>query len=223
MTDPTAPDDTPDTPVSLPCVMTFNSNDPSGGAGLAADLTAMASASVHVLPVVCGVYVRDTTEVREHVALDEDTVNEQARCVLEDVPVQAFKVGFVGSPENLSAIAAIATDYPEVPLLTYMPDLSWWDEVEIESYLDACAELLLPQTTILVGNHSTLCRWLLPDWRRALHPGDRNPPARPVHRQRTGHAPGRPRQSALRALRGGVHWRGRDAGCGPGSLAGQWQ
>lgn len=182
MTDPTAPDDTPDTPVSLPCVMTFNSNDPSGGGGLAADLTAMASASVHVLPVVCGVYVRDTTEVREHVALDEDTVNEQARCVLEDVPVQAFKVGFVGSPENLSAIAAIATDYPEVPLLTYMPDLSWWDEVEIESYLDACAELLLPQTTILVGNHSTLCRWLLPDWE-----GDKPPSAREVARAAAEH------------------------------------
>jgi hydroxymethylpyrimidine/phosphomethylpyrimidine kinase len=97
--------------------------------------------------------------------------------VLEDVPVQAFKVGFVGSPENLAAIAEITSDYAEIPVITYMPDLSWWDELAIDSYLDACVELLLPQTTVLVGNHSTLSRWLLPDW-----DGDKPPSSREVAR-----------------------------------------
>jgi hydroxymethylpyrimidine/phosphomethylpyrimidine kinase len=151
----------------------FNANDPSGAGGLAADATAMASASAHVLPVVTGTYVRDTSAIREHFAMDEDAVNEQARCALEDMPVQAFKVGFVGNPENLSAIAAITTDYAEIPVVLYMPDLSWWDEVEIDTYLDACTELLLPQTTVLVGNHSTLCRWLMPDWDSDKAPGPR--------------------------------------------------
>ena len=162
---------------SLPCVMVFNANDPSGAGGLSADLTAMSSASAHVLPVVTGAYVRDTSDIHDHIAFDEEAVTDQARCALEDMPVQAFKVGFVGSPENLSAIAEIATDYSDVPLIAYMPDLSWWDEVAIETYLDACTELLLPQTTVLVGNHSTLCRWLLPDWE-----GDRPPNAREVAR-----------------------------------------
>lgn len=165
------PDDTGD--ATLPCVMVFNANDPSGAGGLAADATAMASASAHVLPVVTGTYVRDTSAIREHFAMDEDAVNEQARCALEDMPVQAFKVGFVGNPENLSAIAAITTDYAEIPVVLYMPDLSWWDEVEIDTYLDACTELLLPQTTVLVGNHSTLCRWLMPDWDSDKAPGPR--------------------------------------------------
>ncbi|MCB4363796.1 bifunctional hydroxymethylpyrimidine kinase/phosphomethylpyrimidine kinase [Hydrogenophaga taeniospiralis] len=179
--------DTPDTSTptslealgetSLPCVMVFNANDPSGAGGLSADITAMSSASAHVLPVVTGVYVRDTSEIHDHIALDEEAVTDQARCSLEDVPVQAFKVGFVGSPENLSAIAGITTDYAEVPVVAYMPDLSWWDELAIETYLDACVELLLPQTTVLVGNHSTLCRWLLPEWE-----GDRPPNAREVAR-----------------------------------------
>jgi hydroxymethylpyrimidine/phosphomethylpyrimidine kinase len=159
--------------VSLPCVMVFNANDPSGAGGLAADVAAMSSASAHVLPVVTGAYVRDTTEIHDHIAFDEEAVAEQARCALEDMSVQAFKVGFVGSPENLSAIAGIATDYAEVPVITYMPDLSWWDELAIETYLDACAELLLPQTTVLVGNHSTLCRWLLPEWTEDRAPGPR--------------------------------------------------
>ncbi|MCM3562501.1 bifunctional hydroxymethylpyrimidine kinase/phosphomethylpyrimidine kinase [Hydrogenophaga intermedia] len=162
---------------SLPCVMAFNANDPSGAGGLSADLTAMSSASAHVLPVVTGTYVRDTSAVQDHIAFDEEAVTDQARCALEDMPVQAFKVGFVGTPENLSAVAQITSDYAEVPVVTYMPDLSWWDELAIENYLDACTELLLPQTTVLVGNHSTLSRWLLPEWE-----GDRPPGPREVAR-----------------------------------------
>jgi hydroxymethylpyrimidine/phosphomethylpyrimidine kinase len=176
--DPSAPADAaPTGETSLPCVMVFNANDPSGAGGLSADLTAMSSASAHVLAVVTGTYVRDTSEIHDHIAFDEDAVADQARCALEDMPVQAFKVGFVGNPENLSTIAGITTDYSEVPVITYMPDLSWWDELAIETYLDACVELLLPQTTVLVGNHSTLSRWLLPEWE-----GDRPPNPREVAR-----------------------------------------
>ena len=162
---------------ALPCVMVFNANDPSGAGGLSADITAMSSASVHVLAVVTGSYVRDTSDIHDHFAFDEEAVADQARCALEDMPVQAFKVGFVGNPENLSVVAEITADYADVPVIAYMPDLSWWDELAIETYLDASAELLLPQTTVLVGNHSTLCRWLLPEWE-----GDRPPSPRDVAR-----------------------------------------
>ena len=160
--------------VSLPCVMVFNANDPSGAGGLGADVAAMSSASAHVLPVVTGTYVRDSSDIHGHIAFDEEAVDDQARCALEDITVQAIKVGFVGSPENLSAIAEIASDYPDLPLVAYMPSLAWWNEVDMENYLDAFAELLLPQTTVLVGNHSTLCRWLLPDWADEKAPGPRD-------------------------------------------------
>ena len=157
------------------CVMVFNASDPSGAAGLAADTTAIASVGAHALPVVTGAYARDTGEIFEHFCFDEEAVTEQARAVLEDVEVQVFKVGFVGSPENISAIAEITSDYAEVPVVAYMPNLSWWDEDKIDEYLDAFRELLLPQTTVLVGNHSTLRRWLLPDW-----DGERNPTPRDI-------------------------------------------
>ena len=155
--------------------MVFNANDPSGAGGLAADVTAIASVGAHPLPVVTGAYARDTAEIFDHFSLGEDAVTEQARAALEDVPVQVFKVGFVGSAENLSAVASLASDYAEIPLVAYMPDLSWWDEVEIDLYLDAFKELILPQTTVLVGNHSTLWRWLLPDWT-----SDKSPSARDI-------------------------------------------
>src|SRR4051812_6972875 len=157
------------------CVLVFNANDPSGAGGLAADVTAIASVGAHALPVVTGAYARDTAEVTDHFAFDEEAVAEQARTILEDTPAQVFKVGFVGSPEAVSTIAGIAADYSDVPLIAYMPNLSWWDDTQIDLYLDAFRELLLPQTTVLVGNHSTLWRWLLPEWT-----GDRSPGARDI-------------------------------------------
>jgi hydroxymethylpyrimidine/phosphomethylpyrimidine kinase len=157
------------------CVMVFNASDPSGAGGLAADVTAIASVGAHALPVVTGAYARDTAEILDHFAFDEEAVTEQARAILEDAPAQVFKVGFLGSPEAVSAVAEICTDYADVPVIAYMPNLAWWDESQIDLYLDAFRELMLPQTTVLVGNHSTLWRWLLPDWS-----SDRSPSARDI-------------------------------------------
>lgn len=160
--------------LSPPCVLVFNASDPSGAGGLPGDALAMASVGAHMLAVVTGAYARDTAEIFDHFPFDEEAVAEQARAILEDVAVQLIKVGFVGTPENLSTIAETASDYPEVPVVAYMPDLSWWDESRIEAYLDAFRDLVLPQTTVLVGNHSTLWRWLLPDWDGERPPGARD-------------------------------------------------
>lgn len=159
------------------CVLVFNASDPSGAGGLTADITTIASVGGHPIAVVTGAYARDTAQIFDHFSFDDEAVSEQARAVLEDMPVQAIKVGFVGSPENISAIAEITTDYDEVPVIAYMPNLSWWTEEHIDEYLDAFRELLLPQTSVLVGNHSTLWRWLLPDWK-----SDRSPTARDIAR-----------------------------------------
>ena len=156
------------------CVLVFNANDPSGAGGLAADVTAIASVGAHALPVVTGAYARDTGEIHEHFCFDEDAVAEQARAVLEDAAVQVIKIGFVGSPENLAVVAELTADYADLPVIAYMPNLSWWGEQQIDSYLDAFMELVLPQTTVLVGNHSTLRRWLLPDWSSERSPSPRD-------------------------------------------------
>jgi len=171
----TLPIEGEDSETSPACVMTFNANDPSGAGGLTADITAMTSAGAHALAVVTGTYVRDTAEIFDHISFDEEAVAEQARTTLEDMPVSAIKVGFVGNPENISTIAEIASDYADVPLIAYMPNLSWWEDEAIDNYLDAFRELMLPQTTVLVGNHSSLWRWLLPDWA-----GNKSPSARDI-------------------------------------------
>jgi len=59
-------------------------------------------------------------------------------------------------------------------VVAYMPNLSWWEDDKIDDYLDAFRELLLPQTSVLVGHHSTLRRWLLPEWSGERNPGPRD-------------------------------------------------
>jgi hydroxymethylpyrimidine/phosphomethylpyrimidine kinase len=160
---------------SLACVLVFNCGDPSGAGGIAADVTAIASVGAHALPVLSGAMARDSSEVFDFFALDGEALSEQARAVLEDIEIQSIKLGFVGTPENLGVVANIASDYPEVPLVAYMPDLSWWSVEQIEAYHEAFEDMVLPQTGILIGSYSTLWRWLLPSWS-----GARNPSARDI-------------------------------------------
>jgi hydroxymethylpyrimidine/phosphomethylpyrimidine kinase len=184
MTTPLTPSDPPDSETNseldneeeatIACVLVFNSSDPSGAAGISADVLAIASVGAHALPVLTGAYARDTAQIFDFFPLDEEAVGDQARAVLEDIPPQVIKVGFVGSPENISIIAELTADYDGVPVVAYMPNLSWWEDDKIDQYLDAFRELLLPQTSVLVGHHSTLRRWLLPDWSSEKNPGPRD-------------------------------------------------
>lgn len=146
------------------CVMTFNASDPSGAGGLGGDVATIAAMGAHALPVVTSIVMRDTAEVFGQHVIDDDAIVEQARYVLEDVTLAGFKVGFLGSAENVSAVAEILSDYAEVPLVSYLPGLAWMEEDESQSYHDAFRELILPATEVLVGNHKTLTDFLLPEW-----------------------------------------------------------
>lgn len=138
---------------SFPLVMSFAATDPSGGAGLQADILTIASMGCHPLSVVTAITVQDTSGVDDVLAMDADWVVDQARAMLEDVPVAAFKIGLLGSVENIPAIAEVLADYPDVPLVLD-PVLSSGrgDELADDDMLDAMRELLIPQTTIITPN-----------------------------------------------------------------------
>ncbi len=159
--DPEGADDEQAAPA---CVMSFNASDPSGAGGVAGDVATIAAMGAHALPVVTSIVMRDTHEVFDHHEIDADVIAEQARSILEDVTIAGWKVGFLGSTEGVSAVAEILSDYPDVPLVAYMPNLSWLEEDAQQSYLDAFRELVLPQTEVLVGSHQALTDFLLPEW-----------------------------------------------------------
>jgi hydroxymethylpyrimidine/phosphomethylpyrimidine kinase len=136
-----------------PIVLTFAATDPSCGAGMQADILTIASMGCHPLSVITAITVQDSSGVDDIQAVDSDWVVDQARTVLEDMPVAAFKIGLLGSVENIAAIAEVISDYPDIPLV-FDPVLSSGrgDELANEDMLDALRELLLPQTTILTPN-----------------------------------------------------------------------
>ena len=140
-------------PAFPPLVLSFAASDPSGGAGIQADLLTLASTGCHPLSVITAITVQDTLGIEALQAIDAEWVADQARCLLEDMPVDAFKIGALGSVENIAAIAEILSDYPEVPVvLDPVLASGRGDELATDEMLQALRELLLPQTTIVTPN-----------------------------------------------------------------------
>jgi len=140
----------PDLP---PIVLVFAASDPSGGAGMQADIMTLSSMGCHPLSVITAITIQDTMGVDDVSPIDAEWVADQARCVLEDMPVAAFKLGLLGNIEQIAAIAEVVSDYPEVPLILD-PVLASGrgDELVNEEMVIALRELLVPQTTILTPN-----------------------------------------------------------------------
>ncbi|HTT40321.1 MAG TPA: bifunctional hydroxymethylpyrimidine kinase/phosphomethylpyrimidine kinase [Burkholderiales bacterium] len=138
---------------SPPVVLSFAATDPSGGAGLQADILTLSSMGCHALSVVTAITVQDTIGVHGVLPLDAEWVADQARSVLEDMPVTVFKIGLLGSVETIAAIAEVIADYPEVPLvLDPVMTSGRGDELASEDVVAAMRELLVPQTTLITPN-----------------------------------------------------------------------
>jgi hydroxymethylpyrimidine/phosphomethylpyrimidine kinase len=145
--DPNRPPPTP------PIVLSFAASDPSGGAGIQADLMTLSSMGCHALSVITALTVQDTLGVSSVLAIDAEWVEDQARELLEDMHVAAFKIGLLGSVENIAVIAEILSDYPDIPLvLDPVLASGRGDAFADDEMISALRELLLPQTTILTPN-----------------------------------------------------------------------
>jgi hydroxymethylpyrimidine/phosphomethylpyrimidine kinase len=144
------PTSMPDAP---PVVLAIAATDPSGGAGLQADILTLSSMGCHPLSVVTAITVQDTVGVEELLPLDPEWVAAQARCVLEDMPVAAFKIGLLGSIEIIAMIAEVVSDYPDIPLvLDPVLASGRGDELATDEIVSALKELLIPQTTVITPN-----------------------------------------------------------------------
>src|SRR3990167_1660438 len=105
------------TPPCPPMVLVFSASDPSSGAGMQADILTLVSLGCHPLSALTALTVQDTVGVQSVQAVSAEMLEQQARTVLEDMPVTAFKIGMLGSVENVIAVAEIISDYPEIPVI----------------------------------------------------------------------------------------------------------
>ena len=150
---------------TTPLILTFGVSDPVGATGIQADLAAFSALRCHGLSVLTGLLIADTARVEDFDEVDAGWVVDQARGLLEDMTVAAFKVGVLTNIEQASAIAEIISDYPDVPLifdpfLSSLPDSGLADD----DMLMAIRQILVPQTTVLLLSQVELAR-MAETWR----------------------------------------------------------
>ena len=144
---------TPPANPTPPIVLVFAASDPTGGAGLQADILTLASLGCHPLSVVTAITVQDTAGVEGVLPIEAEWVADQARALLEDMPVAAFKLGMLGSVETIAASAEVISDYPGIPGgLDPVLASGRGDQFADEEMIEAMIGLLLPQTTVLTPN-----------------------------------------------------------------------
>lgn len=146
-------------------MLSMSPSDPTGGGGVQSDLLTGASMGCHVLGVITGLTVQDSAGVEDTKPVNPDWIDDQARCLLEDMNVRALKVGGLFTTEAVSTVAEIAADYSALPLVIHLgadppetPDAETEDHAE--DVIAATIELLVPQAALVVVDRQRLGQWL---------------------------------------------------------------
>lgn len=135
---------------SLPVVLTFGLSDATGAGGVQADQLACASMGCHPATVVTAIATTGREDGDDWLAIDPELIDVQARSVLQNMPVAAFKVGALADAEQVQPVAEALADFSDLPVV-FDPvlDHSSGEEWQDEELVDAMRELLLPQTTVI--------------------------------------------------------------------------
>jgi hydroxymethylpyrimidine/phosphomethylpyrimidine kinase len=136
-----------------PVVLVFAGSDPTSGAGTTADALTLSSFGCHPACVVTAVTAQDTVGIKQFEPVEAELVIAQARAILEDMKVAAFKIGMLATNEIASVVASILKDYPGIPVVLDPVQASGHgDALAIDLLNDAIKTLLLPHTTLATPN-----------------------------------------------------------------------
>ena len=135
-----------------PTVLIFAGNDPSGGAGVCADIEVITHFGCQPLPIITAITVQDTTNVTRLEPVTAELVSQQAEAILSDIKVDAIKIGLIGSVKNLGAIRSILEDHPDIPvILDPILRAGGGASLSSDSFIDRL-HALLPLTTVITPN-----------------------------------------------------------------------
>ena len=146
-----------------PVVLVFAPLDPTGSMYLPADAVSCAAVGCHALSIVTATHVQDTTHTELITLSAPDVMYDQMRCLLEDMSVHSIKAGPLYSIDAASVLAQIAADYTELPLVLHLQSIPDEDilsnDAETDEIADAIFQLVLPQTQVVVADHTLLAQW----------------------------------------------------------------
>ena len=139
-----------------PTVLVFAGVDPSGGAGIAADIVAIAAQGAHALPVITALTVQDNDRVFAVEPVAPELLRRQAQALIDKVVISAVKIGIPGSAANAAVIAQLIAQLrlarPDLPVV--LDPVLASGHGDVLSTGDAVLALapLLPVTTVIVPN-----------------------------------------------------------------------
>ncbi|MGZ8190587.1 MAG: bifunctional hydroxymethylpyrimidine kinase/phosphomethylpyrimidine kinase [Methylococcaceae bacterium] len=136
-----------------PVVLSFSGHDPSGGAGIQADIETLVSHQCHAAGVITALTEQDSRNVKKLIPQNPENIISQANTLLDDLAVNAFKIGLIGHHETAIAIYAILKQHPHIPVILD-PVLAAGGGTELSNkrLIAAIVDLLLPCTTVLTPN-----------------------------------------------------------------------
>ena len=109
--------------VVRPTVLCFSGLDPSGGAGLQADIEAIGQSGAHAAIACTALTIQNSQQVFGFEATSKELLLAQANAVVGDLPIRCVKSGMLGTTEN---IAALAEFYVRILTISMYLTLYWW-------------------------------------------------------------------------------------------------
>jgi hydroxymethylpyrimidine/phosphomethylpyrimidine kinase len=138
---------------SRPHVLVISGLDPSGGAGIQADIQAITALGCHPLPVLSCVTVQDTRNVYGASAIDPDIIRQQLDALAGDSPIHAIKTGALGSAEVVDVLVDFIKKHPGIPLITDpVIKAAGGGDLADEALIDRMRERLFPLAEMLTPN-----------------------------------------------------------------------
>ena len=139
--------------LNRPVVLSFSGHDPSGGAGVQADIETLVSHRCHAASVITTLTEQDSRNVKKLILQTPDAIMSQANTLLDDYPVKAFKIGLIGHHETAVAIHALLKQHPHIPVI-FDPVLAAGGGAALatDKLVATITDLLLPGTTVLTPN-----------------------------------------------------------------------
>lgn len=137
----------------VPVVLAVSGSDPSGGAGIQADIEALASMGCHTAPIITALTLQNTRGASGYRTTDPELLAQQMRLVCADLPVAACKIGMTGDAGIVEAVCAVLGEHAEVPVvLDPVLVAGGGGALADERTLDALLERLVPLATIVTPN-----------------------------------------------------------------------
>lgn len=140
-------------PSKSPIVLCFSGLDPTGGAGIQADIEAIAEHGCHAAPILTANTVQDTRNALSFEPVDANLILKQARTILKDMHISAIKIGMLGSGNTAEAIYTLLRQNKEIPVI-FDPVLfaGGGSSLAKKNLIDAINTLIIPNTYILTPN-----------------------------------------------------------------------